>query len=48
MTLRTEQLEPRPRARRLENVLTPVFVRKVAKAGRYGDGVGQSRASRSQ
>ena len=41
MTLRTEQLEPRPRARRLENVLTPVFVRKVAKAGRYGDGHGR-------
>ena len=48
MTLPAQQLEPRPRARRLENVLTPVFVRKVAKAGRYGDGVGQSRASRSQ
>ena len=47
MTLRTEQLELRPRARRLENVLTPAFVRNVAKAGRYGDGDGQSRASHS-
>ena len=47
MTLPTEQLELRPRARRLENVLTPAFVRNVAKAGRYGDGHRQSRASYS-
>ena len=45
MTLPTQQLEPRPRARRLDNVLTPAFVRNVARAGRYGDGRSQSRAS---
>ena len=38
MTVATQQLERRPRARRLENMLTPAFVRNVAKAGRYGDG----------
>ena len=48
MTLPTEQLEPRPRARRLENVLTPAFVRNVAKAGRYGDGRRRSRATASE
>ena len=37
MTLPAQQLEQRPRAWRLENVLTPAFVRNVAKAGRYGD-----------
>ena len=47
MTVPMQQLEPRPRARRLDNVLTPAFVRNVAKAGRYGDGGSQSRANRS-
>ena len=47
MAVPTQQLELRPRARRLENVLTPAFVRNVAKSGRYGDGGGPSRASHS-
>ena len=38
MTVPTQQHEPRPRGQRLENALTPAFVRNVAKAGRYGDG----------
>ena len=41
MTVPTQQLEQRPRARRLENVLTSAFVRNVAKAGRYGDDRGR-------
>ncbi len=41
MTFPARQRELRPRARRLENVLTPAFVRNVAKAGRYGDGRGR-------
>lgn len=45
MTVSTQQRELRPRARRLENVLTPAFVRNVAKAGRYGDGHGRTAAS---
>ena len=47
MTLPTQQLEPRPRARRLDNVLTPAFVRNVAKSGRYGDGGSLSRVNHS-
>ena len=39
MTVPTQQHEPRPRGQRLENALTPAFVRNVAKAGRYGDGL---------
>lgn len=46
MTLPAQNLEQRPKARRLENVLTPAFVRNVAKAGRYGDDRGHPRASR--
>ena len=45
MTVPTQQRESRPRGRRLENVLTPAFVRNVAKSGRYGDGGSQSRAN---
>ena len=41
MTLPARQLEQRPRARRVGNVLTPGFVRTVVKAGRYGDGDGR-------
>ena len=41
MTLPAEEFEQRRRARRLENVLTPAFVRNVEKAGRYGDGRGR-------
>ena len=48
MTLPTNVLNGSLQGRRPQNVLTPAFVRNVAKAGRYGDGVGQSRASRSQ
>ena len=44
MTLPTQQREPRPRDRRLENALSPAFVRNVAKAGRYGDGRRRSRS----
>ena len=44
MTLQTQQREPRPRDRRLENALSPAFVRNVAKAGRYGDGRRRSRS----
>ena len=45
MTLQTQQREPKPRDRRLEHALSPVFVRNVAKAGRYGDGSRLSRAT---
>ena len=41
MAVPAQQFERRPRARRLDNVLTPAFVRNVAKAGRYGDGRGR-------
>ena len=37
MTVLT-QYERKPGYRRLDNALTPAFVRNVAKAGRYGDG----------
>ena len=36
-----------PRGRQSVNVLTPAFVRNVARAGRYGDGRRQSPSSRS-
>ena len=47
MTVPTQQRESRPRGRRLENVLTPAFVRNVAKSGRYGDGGSLSRVNHS-
>ena len=37
MTILT-QYERKQGYRRLDNALTPAFVRNVAKAGRYGDG----------
>ena len=48
MTVPTQQHESRPRGQRLENALTPAFVRNVAKAGRYGDGRRRSRATASE
>ena len=46
MTVLT-QYERKQGYRRLDNALTPAFVRNVAKAGRYGDGCSQSPASDS-
>ena len=40
MTAPTQADGRRPRRRRIENALTPSFVRSVARAGRYGDGNG--------
>ena len=37
----TLQRERRRCGQRIENVLTPAFVRNVAKAGRYADGRGR-------
>lgn len=37
----TERRDRRRSGRRFENALTPAFVRKVAKAGRYADGRGR-------
>ena len=41
MTVPTQQCERKQGYRRLDNALTPAFVRNVAKAGRYGDGRGR-------
>ena len=40
MTASTQQREQRRCGQRLDNALTPAFVRNVAKAGRYADGNG--------
>ena len=45
MEITTPTREARPRGRQPVNVLTPAFVRNVARAGRYGDGRSQSRSS---
>ena len=41
MTFTTKALNGSLQGRRPQNVLTPAFVRNVAKAGRYGDGRGR-------
>ena len=38
MTVPTQHCERKHGYRRLDNALTPAFVRNVARAGRYGDG----------
>ena len=45
MEITTPTRKTRPRGRQAVNVLTPAFVRNVARVGRYGDGRRQSRAS---
>ena len=47
MAVSTEQRERRPGGRRIENALTPAFVRNAAGAGRYGDGSRRFSASGS-
>ena len=43
----SQRRERKRSGRRFENALTPAFVRKVAKAGRYADGCRLFPASRS-
>ena len=47
MTVSSEHHERRRGYRRLDNALSPVFVRSVAKAGRYADGCRRFSASGS-